>query len=86
MIDLKSLREKEEKELRKDLTEARMEILQLRGKRTIGSLANTAEIRAKRREVARILTVLGEKEVLKKLAPVEEKEPSIVKNNGKKEA
>ena len=70
---VKILREKEEKELRKVLAETRAEILQLRGKRTIGSLANTSEILKKRREVARILTVLGEKEMLKKMAQIEEK-------------
>lgn len=74
MIEMKNLREKEEKELRKVLAEARAEILQLRGKRTIGSLANTSEILRKRREVARILTVLGEKEVLKKVSSIEGKQ------------
>jgi len=70
---VKILREKEEKELQKVLAETRAEILQLWGKRTIGSLANTSEILKKRREVARILTVLGEKEILKKMAQIEEK-------------
>ena len=66
MSPVKELREKEEKELKKTLLEARAKILELQGKRATGSLANTAEIRTKRREAARILTVLSEKEFLKK--------------------
>ena len=83
---MKEFREKEEKELRKVLDETQAEISQLRGKRAIGALADTSSIRKKRREVARILTAFGEKEVLKDVAQIEEKQngrpqkrPSILK-------
>ena len=83
---MKEFREKEEKELRKVLDETQAEISQLRGKRATGALADTSSILKKRREVARILTVFGEKEVLKEVAQIEEnkngrpqKRPSILK-------
>ncbi|HLD96195.1 MAG TPA: 50S ribosomal protein L29 [Patescibacteria group bacterium] len=71
---MKEFREKEEKELRQVLAAAQAEISQLRGKRAIGSLANTSAISKKRREAARVMTALGEKEILKEVAQVEEKQ------------
>jgi ribosomal protein L29 len=71
MSKMKELREKEEKELRKILDETQAEISQLRGKRATGALADTSSILKNRREVARILTVFGEKEVLKKVSSAE---------------
>src|SRR3972149_3591886 len=49
MSKMKEFREKEEKELRKVLAETQAEISQLRGKRAIGSLADTSTISKKRR-------------------------------------
>jgi ribosomal protein L29 len=80
MSKMKEFREKEEKELRKVLAEAQTEISQLRGKRAIGSLADTSAISKKRRETARMMTALGEKEIMKEVLVEKEKD------HGKKEA
>ena len=81
MSQAKEFREKEEKELRKVLAEIQAEISELRGKRAIGALADTSLIRKKRRDVAKIVTVLGEKDVLKEISAAEKQE-----DHGKKEA
>ena len=78
MSPMKEFREKEEKELRKVLAETQAEISQLRGKRAIGSLADTSTISKKRREAGRVMTALGEKEILKEVL--------VEKQNGKKKA
>lgn len=75
MSEMKGLREKEKKELRKILGETRAEIARLLGERASGSKKDLSSSRKKRREVARILTVLQEKEILKQVA--ESKEPKM---------
>ncbi len=91
MSPMKEFREKEEKELRKVLAEAQAEISQLRGKRAIGSLADTSTISKKRREAARMMTALGEKEILKEVLVDKEKDdgrpqklPSILKKQNER--
>jgi len=69
---MKELREKEEKELRKVLSEVRGELSQLLGQRAAGSLKDSSVFRKKRRESARILTVLKEKEFLKQVGEKKE--------------
>lgn len=64
MIKIKELREKEKSELIKLLKEARLELVKLRLDRKIGSLTDGSAIDKKRKEIARILTILGEKDVL----------------------
>lgn len=76
-MNVKELRKKEEKELLKLLDEKRKELVKHRLDRKVGSLMNGSEITKMRREVARILTVLKEKEVLGEIAGAAQK-------NGKK--
>ncbi|MDP1710686.1 MAG: 50S ribosomal protein L29 [candidate division WWE3 bacterium] len=68
MSEMKGLREKEDKELRKILGETRAGLARLLGERASGSKKDSSSSRKKRREVARILTVLQEKEILKQVA------------------
>lgn len=74
---MKGLREKEDKELRKILGETRADLSRISGERASGSQKDSSSSRKKRREVARILTVLKEKEILKQ---VNERMPSLVEN------
>jgi large subunit ribosomal protein L29 len=67
MTTIKELRGKENKELVKLLTGARSKLVGLRASRTTGSLPNGSELRKERREIARILTVLKEQEILDKV-------------------
>lgn len=69
-MEIKELREKEKNELVKLLKEARLELVKLRSERKIGSLSDGSAITKKRGEIARILTVLKEKEILRKVADV----------------
>lgn len=83
---IKELREKKKDELLKLLEEARSELVKLRLERKTGSLADGSAIRKKRKEAARILTVLGEKEILKEAEKIveEPKEEKAVKEKSKK--
>lgn len=63
-MEIKELREKGKSELIKLLKEARMELVKLNLDRRSGSLANGSVLEKKRKEIARILTVLKEKEIL----------------------
>jgi len=56
------LREKDDKALRKELSELRREGFKLRMQQGTGQLGRPSEIRRVRRDVARVLTVLGERE------------------------
>jgi len=47
-------------ELQKKLDESRKELFNLRFQHAVGQLENKARLRSKRREIARILTVLSE--------------------------
>lgn len=67
MTTIKELRGKENKELVKLLTGARSKLINLRASRATGSLPDGSELRKERREIARILTVLKEQEILDKV-------------------
>ena len=57
------LREADEGELETRLAEAKQELFNLRFQIVTGQLDNSARIRTVRRDIARILTVLREKEI-----------------------
>ncbi|MGH7149486.1 MAG: 50S ribosomal protein L29 [Planctomycetota bacterium] len=57
----KDLRTKDEAELRTDLEKLRREVFDLRFKSRTEGVSNPSRIPAARREIARILTVLGER-------------------------
>ena len=63
-MEIKKLRKKEKGELVELLEKTRKELVQLRLDRKTGSLADGSVILKKRREIARILTILGEKDIL----------------------
>ncbi|MER3448813.1 MAG: 50S ribosomal protein L29 [Chloroflexota bacterium] len=60
--ELKQLRQLGPAELRQRLAEARQELFNLRFRHATRQLENTAELQKVRRRIARILTVLREKE------------------------
>jgi len=66
-MEIKELREKEKSELVKLLKEARLELVKLRLERKVGSLSDGSTITKKRKELARILTALKEKEILREV-------------------
>ncbi len=74
MTETKGLREKEEKELRKILKDTREELAHLSGQRAEGSLKDSSTLGRKRREVAQVLTVLGEKRVLSEIESAKKNE------------
>lgn len=57
------VRLKTEKELEDRLLELRKEQFNLRFQKATGQLTNTARMTAVRKEIARIMTVIGEKEI-----------------------
>ncbi len=57
------LREADETELETRLAEAKQELFNLRFQIVTGQLDNSARLRAVRHDIARILTVLREKEI-----------------------
>ncbi len=57
------LREADESELETRLAEAKQELFNLRFQIVTGQLDNSARIQTVRRDIARILTVLREKEI-----------------------
>jgi large subunit ribosomal protein L29 len=57
------LREADETELETRLAEAKQELFNLRFQIVTGQLDNSARLRTVRRDIARILTVLREKEI-----------------------
>jgi large subunit ribosomal protein L29 len=63
MAKAAELREAEEAELETRLAEAKQELFNLRFQIVTGQLDNSARIETVRRDIARILTVLREKEI-----------------------
>lgn len=61
-MNASELRDKDEKALRKELGELRREAFKLRMQQGTGQLGRPSEIKRVRRDVARVLTVLGERE------------------------
>ena len=76
MMNLKELREKEASELKKLLVKSREELAGLKSARALGKLTDGSELKRKRLEIAKVLTLLKEKEVLAGMQPKEEKSPS----------
>ena len=60
---LEELRKKSIKELEKLVDEMKMELLRLRFKKQVQGLENPMEIRKLKRNIARVLTVIREKEL-----------------------
>jgi large subunit ribosomal protein L29 len=63
MATAAELRDADEGELETRLAEAKQELFNLRFQIVTGQLDNSARLRLVRREIARILTVLREKEI-----------------------
>jgi large subunit ribosomal protein L29 len=63
MANAAELRETDEAELETRLAEAKQELFNLRFQIVTGQLDNSARIQTVRRDIARILTVLREKEI-----------------------
>ncbi|ACZ19408.1 50S ribosomal protein L29 [Thermanaerovibrio acidaminovorans] len=61
-MDAKELRELSVEELREKHRQYKEELFNLRFQSAVGQLSNTARIREVRRTIARVLTVLREKE------------------------
>lgn len=64
MVDIKQLRTMETKDLAKVAVESARSLFRLRLQATMGKLKNFNLIKNKRKEIARMKTVLTEKEVL----------------------
>ena len=60
-MDASELRPKTSDELKTQLAELRKEQFNLRFQRASGQLENTARVRQVRRDIARIMTILGER-------------------------
>ncbi len=63
MAKAAELRDVDERELETRLAEAKQKLFNLRFQMVTGQQDNTAALRATRRDIARILTVLREKEI-----------------------
>jgi len=61
MMDVADIRTKTEDELKDQLQELKKEALNLRFQRASGQLEATARIRQVRRDIARVRTVMGER-------------------------
>lgn len=61
MMEIEKIRELQEAELEKKLSDMRIELKDLRFKRAKGELKNLLQIRETRRDIARIMTVINEK-------------------------
>ena len=59
---LEKLRQQSRKELETELAKAKKEILQLKAKGEFGETKDTQAIKKKKREIARILTFIKEKQ------------------------
>ncbi len=64
MATVKELRELEAKELRARAAELKQTLFELKNKHSTGVLDSTADLDKTRREIARILTVAREKELV----------------------
>ena len=62
-MNIKEVREKTSEELKKTLEEYKVELFDLRFQRATGSIENPMRIRELKKSIARILTVLKEREV-----------------------
>lgn len=60
MIDVSELRQKKAAELMDMLTELRREQFNLRMQKGTGQLARPSQVRAVRRDIARVMTILNE--------------------------
>jgi large subunit ribosomal protein L29 len=61
----KELRDLQDHELRQQIKELRQELQRLRFANATGELENTAQLRLRRKDLARALTVLRERELAK---------------------
>ena len=61
-MNIKEVRDKSTQELTKSLDELKVELFDLRFQRATGSIENPMRIREIKKSIARILTVLNEKE------------------------
>ncbi len=61
-MNIKEIREKSSAELKSTLDEFKVELFDLRFQRATGSIENPMRIRELRKSIARILTVLNERE------------------------
>ena len=61
LVTAKHLREQSVEDLELRLEESKRDLFRLRVRQTTKELVNTNELREKRREIARILTILAEK-------------------------
>ena len=61
-MNIKEVREKSSKDLQKTLEEMKVELFDLRFARATGSIDNPMRIRELKKSIARILTVLHERE------------------------
>ena len=67
-MNIKEIRDKKDDELKKTLNEFKSELFDLRFEKATGSIDNPMRIRELRRSIARIYTVLKERESEKKEA------------------
>ncbi len=65
-MNIKEIREKSSEDLKKTLDEMKVELFDLRFARATGSIENPMRIRELKRSIARILTVLHDRENEKK--------------------
>ena len=65
MVNIKDIRAKNKEDLEKDLTEAYKERLFLKGQRALGNQKNIHEYKKSKKLIARILTILHEKDTKK---------------------
>ena len=61
-MNIKEIRDKSSDDLKKSLEESKVELFDLRFARATGSIDNPMRIREIKKSIARILTVLNEKE------------------------
>ena len=61
-MNIKAVREKSSKDLQKSLEEMKVELFDLRFARATGSIENPMRIRELKKSIARILTVLHDRE------------------------
>jgi len=62
-VTARQLRELSDEDLAKKLAEVREELFNLRFQDATGALENTARLRTTKQEIARILTLQGEREI-----------------------
>lgn len=60
-MSVEKLREKDQEQLKADLAALRIELKNLRFQKVKGELKNTHKLKAAKKDIARIMTVLGEK-------------------------